>query len=87
MIDGPVNLNDSFVAPYLADRDNLMFCPSRLLKARHPALRSPDYINRYVTYQYTNIQGSGFWRSYLPRPDLTRITTSDMQVLWPLGAA
>ncbi|MFT5130944.1 MAG: prepilin-type N-terminal cleavage/methylation domain-containing protein [Rhodothermales bacterium] len=84
MINGGVNLNISFIEPYLADRDNIMFCPSRLLKARYPTLTSPDYTARYVTYQYTNIQGSGSWRSHLPRPDLTRITTADMQVNWPL---
>jgi prepilin-type N-terminal cleavage/methylation domain-containing protein len=84
MIDGGSNLNEEFIEPYLADRDKLMFCPSRLLKVRNPQLTSPDYTARYVTYQYTNIQGSGSWRSHLPRPDLTRITSTDMQVNWPL---
>jgi prepilin-type N-terminal cleavage/methylation domain-containing protein len=84
MIESGNNLNTTFIEPYLADRDNLMFCPSRLLKVRYPQLRSPDYTARYITYQYTNIQGPGSWRSYLPRPDLTRITTTDMQINWPL---
>ena len=54
----PVNMNKTFITPYVGNRNSTMFCPGRLLEVRYPTLTAPNYSFDYVTYQL-------FW---LPNP-------------------
>jgi len=62
MVGAGFDLNQSFIQPYLGDRDRVMFCPGfRLGSVRNPSVQGYNYGNTFVTYQYfvqTNPDGS-----------------------------
>ncbi|MBI1373794.1 MAG: prepilin-type N-terminal cleavage/methylation domain-containing protein [Phycisphaera sp.] len=84
MIAGKTNLNKTFITPYMHDRSKMMFCPSKLLEARYPELKNPDYVTQHVTYQYHNIPGrlaNGVWA--VDEPDLSKTSAFNRRVsLW-----
>jgi prepilin-type N-terminal cleavage/methylation domain-containing protein len=64
----PFNLNESFIYPYIKNRDGVMFCPGQL-EARGPNSTGYDATN--VTYQYFNFTPSGY-SLLVPKPENTR---------------
>ncbi len=65
-----VDLNKTFIQPYITDDRDLLFCPSRLLEVRNPATTSPNYTYVNVTYQYHLYDTDNAW--VVERPDLSR---------------
>lgn len=62
------DLNETFIKPYLKNRDQVMFCPGQL-EARGP--NSNGYADKQVTYSYFNYAPPTYvWA--VPRPDLSR---------------
>ncbi|MBI1375420.1 MAG: prepilin-type N-terminal cleavage/methylation domain-containing protein [Phycisphaera sp.] len=59
--DQRFNINKSFIATYLSDRDKMMFCPGELINARYPGLMNPDYVTIRTTYSYFNFPTIGRW--------------------------
>ena len=80
MAYGSVDLVKSFIIPYLVDRDEMMFCPSRLLDARSPQTTAPDYTYPNITYQYHVYDADTAW--LIDMPDLSR--TSAFQQAYAL---
>jgi len=59
--DQRFNLNETFIATYLSDRDKIMFCPGDLYKVRYPGLMNPDYVTIRTSYSYYNFPTVGTW--------------------------
>ncbi|QNN24126.1 prepilin-type N-terminal cleavage/methylation domain-containing protein [Planctomycetales bacterium ZRK34] len=72
MVYGSVDLVKSFIIPYLVDRDEMMFCPSRLLDARNPGTTMPDYTYENITYQYHVYDADNAW--LVDMPNLSRVS-------------
>jgi len=77
MIGPGVNLNESFLIPYVQDRE-FMFCPGPLFKTRNPDVSGYD--TNLVTYQYHAIE-SGNWVA-ATKPDLS--DPDRVEGRWPL---
>jgi len=88
---GSFDLNQTFVRKYLeTERQNIMFCPGDLYRARNPdapGWQGPGgYGYRYVSYIYYNFhpaEGYGNWLTPEPYPDMaTNIRADTKYPLW-----
>jgi len=58
------NFNETLVDAYLAKRNHLMFCPTRLNDVRGPEVAPFDYWRTFVTYHFYSPPQDGFRGNY-----------------------